>query len=274
MSDLITQDNQMQIIDMSPSGLLLAAIQQNADIDKLEKLMALKERYEANEARKSFIFAMAEFKRHAPKIEKDKFVGYENKDGSKTGYKHATLGNVCNQIVSALANFGFSHNWIPDQQPNGMVGITCVITHCDGHSESTRLECPPDNSGKKNGIQQMASAVSYLQRYTLLSAVGLSTVDATEDDDGQGAMPVDHDALIRLDKLISAALETKTDTEALQFWKANNGQLAKNPVTHARLKEAIANHRADLAERLKNPIDSIEKPEEINPSPAPVENQS
>ena len=55
-----------------------------------------------------------------------------------------------------------------------------------GHSESTVLEAAPDSSGKKNAIQQVASTVTYLQRYTLLAACGLATKDM-EDDDCAGA---------------------------------------------------------------------------------------
>lgn len=46
--------------------------------------------------------------------------------------------------------------------------------------------------------------------------------------------------------LIAEALATRTDAEALAYWKANNGRLAQQPADHKRLKDAIAGHRQAL----------------------------
>ena len=70
-------------------------------------------------------------------------------------------------------------------QTDGSVTVTCHITHEAGHRESVTLSGPPDDSGKKNKIQQVGSTVTYLQRYTLLSSLGLATAD--QDDDGVAA---------------------------------------------------------------------------------------
>jgi hypothetical protein len=45
------------------------------------------------------------------------------------------------------------------------------------------LESAPDESGGKNSIQAIASAVSYLERYTLLAATGLAVKGM--DNDGR-----------------------------------------------------------------------------------------
>jgi hypothetical protein len=164
----------------TPSDLLRMAVEQGADIEKLEKLMVLQERWEANQARKAYVEAMAEFKQHAPEIYKDKNVSFTG-----TSYNHATLGGICEVVIAALAKHGISHRWDTTQPGNGMIIVTCILTHKLGHSETTALEAPPDNSGKKNGIQQLASTVTYLQRYTLLGACGLATKDMP-DDDGRG----------------------------------------------------------------------------------------
>lgn len=50
--------------------------------------------------------------------------------------------------------------------------------------------------------------------------------------------------------LIAAALATKTDADALAYWKANNAQLVKQPADHKRLKDAVAGHRAKVAAEL------------------------
>lgn len=167
----------------TPSDLLRIAVETGADIEKLEKLMMLQERWETGMARKAYVEAMTEFKKHAPTILKDKQVSFTG-----TSYSHAQLGSICEAVIPALAKHGISHRWDTKQPDNGMIMVSCVLTHMLGHSEETALQAPPDNSGKKNTIQQIASTVTYLQRYTLLAACGLSTNDMP-DDDGRGATP-------------------------------------------------------------------------------------
>ncbi len=48
--------------------------------------------------------------------------------------------------------------------------------------------------------------------------------------------------------MIADALATRTDAEALRYWKDNNGRLARQPQDHAKLKQAIAQHRQALAD--------------------------
>ena len=165
----------------SPADLLVYAMQNGATIAEVREFMMLKREFDADEARKSFVADMAEFKKNPPEIVKDKLVGYKNKDGSVTGYMHATIGNVTEAIVAGLAAHGFSHRWTIDQ--NGpQITVACVLTHKQGHSESTSLTAQKDDSGKKNAIQQVASTITYLQRYTLLAATGVATKDQADDD--------------------------------------------------------------------------------------------
>lgn len=167
----------------TPSHLLAMAVQQGADLDKLEKLMQLQERWEAGEARKAFVAAMAQFKAEPIDIRKGKSVGYHTKEGDFVGYKHATTADVVDAVVPAMGKHGLSHNW-QVKQDGGQVIVTCTITHMLGHSESVQMQAAPDNSGKKNAIQQVASTVQYLQRYTLMAACGVAAKEM--DDDGRG----------------------------------------------------------------------------------------
>ncbi|MGV4659111.1 ERF family protein [Burkholderia pseudomallei] len=167
----------------TPGDLLRIAVENNADLDRLEKLMQLQERWEANEARKAFVTAMAAFKREPVEIYKRKRVGYETNNGGFVGYKHAELSDVTDAIAPAMAKHGLSFDW-DIHQGNGMITVDCVVTHVMGHSKTVTMSGAPDNSGKKNLIQQAASTITYLQRYTLLAATGMSTKD--EDDDGGG----------------------------------------------------------------------------------------
>ncbi|BEP34296.1 hypothetical protein GmRootV59_12700 [Variovorax sp. V59] len=170
--------------EASPFGMMLTALGRGASLELVESAMKLQERWEANEARKAFVKAMADFKAEPLEIFKRKHVGYTTKDGDFVGYKHAELSHITDVVVPAMARHGLSHRW-DLQQGGGRIVVICTITHRLGHSESVSLDGSPDSSGKKNGIQQVASTITYLQRYTLLAATGLATKDDA-DDDGRG----------------------------------------------------------------------------------------
>lgn len=174
---------EQSVIQATPANILERAYMSGASVETLTKLLELKQAWERDEARKAFVAAITDFKKNPPQIVKEKFVGYENKDGTKTGYHHATLGAVCDAVIAGLAAVGISHDWKP-KQGNGLVGVTCYLTHAMGHKdEGTYIEAPADTSGKKNAIQAVGSTITFLERYTLLAAVGLATKD--QDDDGR-----------------------------------------------------------------------------------------
>ncbi len=195
----------------TPADLVRYALENGADIEKLERLFELQAKWEANEARKAFVSAMAEFKRNPPEIVKDKAVKY-----SGTSYTHATIGNVVQQVTAGLAKHGFSHRWATKQIQGGQIEVTCIITHSMGHSEETVLASNADKSGGKNDIQAIASAVTYLERYTLLAAVGLATKE--QDDDGQNAEMSDEERAMA-EKWIAVAQKVATKEEFSEQWK-------------------------------------------------------
>jgi hypothetical protein len=165
-------------VDVTPLGILQIAVKQGANVDTLATLLELQERWQANQARHAYNAAMAKFKQRPPKIIKNKHVMIDN-----TEYDHATLDHVTEAITETLSAVGISHKWKMCQSLE--ISVTCVLTHEMGHSEETTLTASPDTSGSKNSIQAIGSTVTYLQRYTLLAAVGLAA--ANMDNDGRAA---------------------------------------------------------------------------------------
>lgn len=158
----------------------------NFNIESVQQLLALKREWDANEARKAFVAAMAAFKANPPKIVKNKHVRFQTEKGV-TEYDHATHSEVTEKIAAALGAHGLSHRWNVEQS-EGRIRVTCIITHSMGHSEQVALTASADDSGRKNSIQAIGSAITYLQRYTLLSATGLTTADMDKaDNDGATA---------------------------------------------------------------------------------------
>lgn len=156
----------------------------DADLEKLQRMLDMKERLEAQSARVSFAGALSAARAEIPPIIKDATVDFTGAKG-RTHYKHETLAGIAKVIDPVLARYGLSYRFRTDQGQGG-VKVTCIIAHAAGHSEETSLTCAPDGSGSKNPFQAVGSAVTYLQRYTLKAALGLS---AEVDDDAQSAAP-------------------------------------------------------------------------------------
>ena len=158
-----------------PLQLLEIAVESGADVDKLEKLMDMKERYDAQQARSTFFDAFSEFQSNCPPIAK-------TARGHNT--KYTPLPAIAQAVAPWLHKVGLSYRFEQEQTESALT-VTCVVTHRDGHSERTSLSAPADTSGSKNAIQSIGSTMTYLQRYTLIMALGITTADA--DDDGNAA---------------------------------------------------------------------------------------
>jgi hypothetical protein len=154
-----------------PMKLVEMAVTKGADIDQLSKLMDMQERWEAREARKSYLDAFAKFQSIVPTITK-------NKKGHN--YMYAPLGDIAKQIQESLRECGLSYRFeIKDE--GEQITVNCIVSHRDGHNECTSMTSEPDTSGSKNAIQSRGSTVTYLQRYCLIGALGLTTADADMD---------------------------------------------------------------------------------------------
>ena len=95
-------------VAVTPMQMLQLAVEKGASVDQLERLMALQERYEANEAKKEFVQAMTRFKESPVIIQKTATGDFSSAKG-RTHYKHATLAAVCDDIGPELSRVGISH---------------------------------------------------------------------------------------------------------------------------------------------------------------------
>lgn len=218
---------------MSPIQQMQAMKSMGMEISDMRDMLALQKDYEANEALKLFNEAMNAFKAEEIMIVKDKTVSYGD-----TKFQHASLANIVATATPFLSKHGLSHSWTTDQSDDsGLIKVTCTIKHKVGHKERTSLQSLADPSGGKNAIQAIASAVSYLERYTFLAITGLATHDMV-DDDGAGTdfeEAISADQEIVLTDLIN---ETKADKDKfLEYMRcATLGDIPAsmyNKATHA-----------------------------------------
>ena len=169
----------------SDAGALMAIISRAAtdptfDVDKLQKLLEMKERWDASQAKKAYDTAFAAFKSEAVRIIKNKTIT----DGPLANKRYADLFAVVDSLVPKLSEYGLSHSWSLVKDEKDWMEVACILTHTDGHAETRKMGGPPDAGGAKNAIQARASTLSYLERYSFLAVSGMSTTD--QDDDGRG----------------------------------------------------------------------------------------
>lgn len=174
--------------DMS-GGLLeviaRAARDPNVDIDKMERLLQMQERVQARNAQASFAAALAELQPKLPIIsERGKIL---NKQGG-TQSKYALWEDINEAIRPLLAEHGFSLSF-KGRSAGAMIVTVGILSHRDGHSETTEIELPRDDSGSKNAVQGIGSSKSYGKRYAAFDLLNITT--RGEDDDGVrgGAAP-------------------------------------------------------------------------------------
>lgn len=161
-------------------------IEKGGSVEQMGQILALQERWEANEARKAFFAAMVQFKADpAFRLVKNTSVRYQTKSGDTVAYDHISLDEACEVVAAGLAKYGLFHRWNNKSLDGGLLEVTCIISHGLGYSESVSERSGPDTSGGKNPIQATASARSYLQRYTLLAAAGKAAKGM--DDDGHAS---------------------------------------------------------------------------------------
>lgn len=196
-----TQEQALTIVDR--------AIMAGATAEVIGQLIGLRERDDAFHARKAFDNAMADAKAEIPVIFKNRAVDFVGKTGIRTNYRHEDLAGILRVVDPILAKHGLNCRFRTTSLPNEPVTVTCVISHRDGHREENTLSAARDDSGNKNNIQAIGSTQTYLQRYTLKSALGLA---ASSDDDGKagGSDPITE---AQADEIRDLILKTKSDVD-------------------------------------------------------------
>lgn len=225
---------------MNPSKLLELAVDKDLDIDKLGKLLEFQRVWQADQDRKLFFEALATFQSKCPEIRKNKGVAF-----GETKYQYAPLSDIERQIKELLHECGLTKRWETKEDGEKLV-VTCIITHVSGHSEQTTMSAKADDSGKKNAIQARGSSITYMQRYTLIGALGIGTADndidarfteKTVDEYHQEYMKI-YNEVIQLDS-------------ALNKWHPDNWQVDRTAGNYVKAIGALRKVLHDLQKKAK-----------------------
>lgn len=203
------------------------------------------ERFLKIQAKQAYDTARAELKKAIPPILKTKIADM----GGKYQYRYATLESICDKLDPIMTAHGFDYRWTTHPSPKGVV-IGCILTHSQGHSEETLMpEAPHDTSGGKNPIQAIGSTLSYIQRYSLLMALGIAPrnidMDGHEPKSKGGKMDAEDlkERLAHFDKLTDyQEVDAHYKASFVEARKAKDSDaeaqlIAARKTAYARLKE-------------------------------------
>ena len=240
----------------SPNAVIMMAMQKGYDVTLIEKMMALQERYEANEARKAYHEAKAAFNENPPEVLKDKENSQFTRGDKKAMY--VSLGNLLKTVNPALGKHGLSVSF-EISQTDKLVTVSCRLSHRMGHSEVVTLSAPPDTSGgnAKNPIQQIKSTVTYLRAATFEAVTGLAATDeANLDDDGNGSDDKEPSKFeqwkIKASEVCEAA---KKPEDIIPWWPANKEAVTKdlNKADAAKIRAMVVFRKQELEKSERQP---------------------
>lgn len=188
MSNAVAQRQESAaVIQAGESATILQVIQRAAadpqcDIEKMERLMQMHERFQARQAEQQYTEALAAMQQELPAI--------AERGDANGRYSYALWEDINERLKPILAKHGFALTFRTPRNEKG-VEVEGVLSHRGGHSERTSMLLPADTSGNKNAVQAVASSVSYGKRYTAGAPLNYTTHG--EDDDAFTAAAAEND---------------------------------------------------------------------------------
>lgn len=179
-----------QPADSMMSMIERAARDPAVDIDKLERLFALRERMVAEEKKTAYNAAMSIVQAKIKPV-------YRDAMNQSTNSAYARLESISDAITPIYTAEGFALSFDTGDSPKAdHIRIICEVMHSAGHSALKHFDLALDNVGikgnpNKTAIQASGSTISYGRRY--LKLMVFDVVLTNEDNDGQAPEPKVHE---------------------------------------------------------------------------------
>lgn len=193
-----------------------AARDPNVDIDKMQRLMEMRDRELARMAQVEFNKAMSAAQAEMKPVARDA-------DNDQTKSKYARYETISEAIQPFVAKHGFALTFSEGTPAKeNCIRTVCEVMHSAGHTKEYYADVPFDNVGMKGNANKTnthayGSTKSYGKRYLKCDIFDVALKN--EDDDGNNAgdapelISEEQAALIR--RLIE---ETETDIEKFCGW--------------------------------------------------------
>lgn len=186
-----TRDDAQAIAPASETAAILQVIERaasnpNVDIDKMERLFAMRERMIAQSAKRAYLDALAVVQPLLPIIDRRGKITIRDKNDDKIikqSTPYALWEDINEAITPVISAHGFSLSFRTGLTPEGKVTVTGILGHSEGHDEQTTITLPHDSTGSKNAVQAVGSSTSYGKRYAAMALLNITS--RGEDDDGK-----------------------------------------------------------------------------------------
>src|SRR6516225_6204990 len=181
--------------DSPPTVLALierVVLNPDADVEKLERMMAMYERLKAKEAELAYNAAKGRIlkKLAGIKIVKNRSVLHEIEQGKPQkgayeAFKYAPLEEIDKHLRPLLAQEDMDLSYSDEPREDGGIVIRGRLKHLPvGHYEDSFMPAPLDTTGGKSDVQAVGSTNSYLRRYVACNIFNIVVVG--DDDNGMG----------------------------------------------------------------------------------------
>lgn len=212
------------------------AMDPNADINKLERMLEMKERLERDAAQKSFNEALAAAQSEMPSVA----ALHDNK---QTSSKYAKLKDIYEACKPIAASHGFSFNAVPVAGGReGYMNMKWTLRR-GSHIESDVSEVPIDDKGmkgtaNKTGTHAYGSTTSYGRRYLFCAVFDVAIGDDNDGNDGGNFQTVSAEQFVALrDALEESGMNPEKFHLAFGHKDPANASLEQFPA--ARFDEAM-----------------------------------
>lgn len=192
----------------------------NVDVDKLERLMQMRERAVEREAESAFNIALSDAQARMGTIGADA-------NNPQTRSKYASYGKLDSVLRPIYTSSGFALSFdTGSDAPADCVRVLCHVTHKAGHSRTYHVDMPADGKGAKGGdvmtkTHAVGAGMSYGMRYLLKMifnvAVGEYDTDGNDPEDMAGGAT---------EQMVTDWLSTIEATITLDDLKKLSGQIA------------------------------------------------
>lgn len=216
-------------IDKGPEGVAV-----------LKELVALKIQMEAHEARRAFSEAMAAFKAQCPPVERrsENSQFKVTRNGIPQNRTYADLEDIAATVTPHLGANGLSFRWTGLEVKGDLMTLACVVTHVSGHSESSSATGTMKSSAGCSELQKTGAAMAYLQRFSLIMALGLTTCDPDPDGNADNAGPrVTPEQVDELEALVDRC-PAGTRARFLKWTAEEFGAQTMDSIPEARFEDA------------------------------------
>jgi hypothetical protein len=170
----VSQSTEIARID--PQALIEKAVTSGANIETLERLLALAKDVRQIQAREAWLHAMAIFQETCPPILRSGKARISTKSGASFGYSYAPLAEILSTVQPVMGPLGLSVSFRVRLEKENVIAL-CIVSHEMGHHEDSGEIAIPISFGDGTGAsaaQHVGIAATYAKRYALLAIIGIA----------------------------------------------------------------------------------------------------